>query len=407
MPTATQQQQQLEKIRQQIHQQNVRFMKYSFRQFTLADAQNGTAYAVGGNPLNFICPIIEGGFAERIIIRTTLNFTYTPAGSSPYVNLTAAGAYAIFKEVEVVFGNTVIKVHPYIAHILNRIWGYLREYPGQTIGYQAANIQNLIYQLPAIASGANTWQFDIDIPLNTVHPLSVAGLLPIMGSGTRLQINVTPAPAIVGKDPLNNAIDTNGTIENVTGTVQVIVVYRDYKSFWTRDYLAPNLDSRFVPSVQWIKPQEINPLTAGSPMFKRLENPYEFAKIVSIVIDGQSSGTFCAANNIQLYEIDRAENTSSVLRKFDSTNGGMANYYRMVRDRYGQDLPEGVLVFDAVSENTADPSLQDGVDYLNLTAAGFPAARLGFQVGAVSSSNTTPRVVTYGVILNRQGLQIA
>lgn len=400
-------QQQLAQLQQQVRQQNMQFMRYSFEQFALADPQNGTNYQVGGNTLNYLVPITEGAFATRLIVRCNLTVNYTPAGSNPTASLNAAAPYSAIKEIEVVFGNTILKVHPYVAHVLNRIWGYLREYPGQAFGYSDPTTQGTFYTSPTLDSGNNSWVFDIDIPLNTLHPMSVAGLIPIMGTGTRLQVNVTPAASFVGPDPLLNPVSTNGTIA-VSGSVNVIVVYRDYKSFWTRQYLAPNLDPRVVPSIQWIETLQINPLTAGTPMYQRIENPYEFGKLISIVIDGQSSGTFCAATNIQLYEIDRAQNTASVLRKFDQTNGGMANYYRLIRHRYGQDLPPGVLVFDATVENTSDPSLLDGVNYLNLTANGFPAARIGVQVEAVSNSNgITPRVHTFGVILNRAGLQIA
>ncbi|WP_067936762.1 hypothetical protein [Alicyclobacillus kakegawensis] len=404
MATTSQQQQQQQQ-QQQIRQQNLQFMKYSFRQWMRADAQNGTDFQPGGNTKNFLAPITEGAFAEKIIVRFTGNVNYQPASSDPVATPTAAAPYSLFKNIQITFGNTLIDVHPYIAHLIDRMRGYLRQYPGQELGYSVSNIQNLIAQDLTLNEGDNPLKFDIQIPLNTVHPLSVAGLIPIMGTGTRLQINVTPAPAIVGKDPLDNVIDTNGTV-TVTGTIDVIIVYRDYKSFWTRNYLQPNLDANFVPSIQWIQTQELNPLTAGTPMYQRIENPYEFALILSVVIDGQSSGTFCSADNLQLFEIDRAQNTSSLLRKWDATTGGMQDYYQYVREQFGQDLPEGVTVFAAPTENTSDPSLLDGVNYLNVTANGFPAARLGWQVGAVGSV-TTPRVETYGVILNRAGLTIA
>lgn len=404
--TNNSQAQQLAQLQQQVRQQNLQYMRYSYKQYALADAQNGTSYQVGGNPLVFLVPIIEGAYAEKLIIRTTLNVNYTPASSGPVASLNAAAPWNVFREVEVVFGNTVIDIHPYVANILSRMMGYLREYPGQALGYEDPTTQSLFYQAPTLNSGNNTWQFDIDVPLNALHPLSVAGLIPIMGTGTRLQVNVTPCTSFTGSDPLLNPVSTNGTIA-VSGTVQVIVQYRDYKSFWTRQVLQPNLDPLVVPAIQMIETQQINPLTSGTPMYQRIENPYEFAKMISIVIDGNSSGTFASTSNIQLYELDRAQNTSSVLRKFDATNGGMANYYRLIRGLYGQDLPPGVLVFDAVSENTSDPSLQDGVNYLNLTANGFPAARLGVQVGSVSTANgITPRVQTWGVILNRAGLQV-
>lgn len=404
----TAQQQQVSKAQAQAiaarNKQNADFMRYSYEQPELASAQNGNAYVPGGNPLSFLAPVTELAYATRLTVRTNLTFTYTAAATSPYINLTAAAPWSHVKEVEVVFGNTQIKVHPFFEYLATQMRGYNRQWPGEVIGNSVADIQSQIYKSPTIAAGSNTWQTDIDIPLNRIHPASVWGLLPIMGTGTRLQANVTPAAAFVGKDPLENVIDTNGTITAISGTVQLIVWYRDYKSMSTRMAVAPNLAG--VPTVQVIKPQEINPLTAGTMNYKRIDNPYEFARLISVVIDGQASSTFCLASNISAYEIDRAENNSSVLLKYDNTNGGMVNYYRQARDQFGQDLPDGVLAFDAMTRNVADPSTMNGDAYLNLGASGFPAARLGFQVGAVSSANVTPRVVTYGTVINRAGIRI-
>lgn len=179
---------------------------------------------------------------------------------------------------------------------------------------------------------------------------------------------------------------------------------------YTRQGIAPNLAG--VPTVQVIQPQQINPLTAGTMIYQRINNPYEFARLQFLVIDGQSAGTFCSASNIQAFEVDRAENNSSVLRKYDSTNGGMANYYKDVRQVLEQDMDDGYLFFDAMLQNTDNPSNRNGDAYLNLTGGmgnvpqGFPAARYGVQVGTVGTV-CTPRVIVYGTIINRAGIQLS
>lgn len=396
-------------------QLNANFMRYSYEQPELADAQNGTTYTPGSNPLNFLAPVTELAYATKITIRTNLSFTFTP-GTGGTASLNAGAPWNIYKNIEVLFGNKQIETNGYMEYLNAYLQGFNRQYPGQTLGHQTTGIQDLIYSVPSIASGTNTWQFDIDVPLNRLHPQLVFGILPIMGTGTRLQVNLTPATSFEGKDPLDNVVSTTGagaSISNVTGTVTVIVWYRDYKSMYTQKALAPSLAG--MPTVQVIKPNEKNPLTSGSMVYQRVDNPYLFSNLTCIVIDGQSSTQFCADNNLQAFEIDRAGNSSSVIRKFDSTNGDMTNYYRMVREQIGQDLPDpGVLFFDARLQNGANPSNLGGDAYLNLTGnsqsnpnPGFPAARLGWQVNTVSSTNFTPRVVIYGTIIQPAGVRLA
>ena len=393
---------QIAKMREAQKQANDAFMQLSYETPILANAQNGTSYTVGGNPLNFDIPIVPGAFLVGLTIRHDLTVNYTAAATSPYVNLTAAGETAAFQNVEVRFGNKQIEVHPYVAKVLARLAGYNRADTNTPVGAQNADVQSMLYTSPTTAAGNNEWKFDVDIPLTLLHPMSVNGILPISGSGTRVQVSLQPTAAFVGQDPLLNAIDTNGTV-TVSGTVTLIAWYRDWQSMATRTSLAPSLAG--LSTVQVIKPQSINNLTSGSTNFQRITNPYPFVKLVSIVIDGQQSGKFVSnASNIQNYEIDKAENTSSVFVKYDATNGGIQNYYKGVRGTYAQDLDSGVLVFDATAKNTANPSNRNGRAYLNLTPQGYPAARLGFQVGAVGNK-CTPRVETWGVIINPMGIQ--
>jgi hypothetical protein len=383
---------------------NDTFMQLSYEQPILANAQNGTNYAPGGNPLNFDVPIVPGAFLTRLTIRHRLTVNYTPAGSGAYENLTAAGEYAVFQNVEVRFGNRQIEVHPYVAKVLAQLAGYNRTDTNRPLGNVNNDIQAMLYTNPTVNSGDNEWTFDVDIPLTLLHPMSVNGILPISGSGTRVQVSLQPTASFVGKDPLLNVIDTNGSV-TVSGTVEVIAWYRDWQSMTTRQALAPSLAG--LSTVQVIKPQSINPLSAGTPNFKRITNPYPFVKLIHIVIDGQQSGKFVSdASNIQLYEIDKAENTSSAFIKYDATNGGMQNYYKRVRELYGQDLDSGVIVFDATAMNTANPSNRNGRAFLDLTPNGYPAARVGFQVGQVGTGTYgTPRVETWGVIINPMGIQ--
>lgn len=383
---------------------NKQFMEYSYEQPISANAQNGTAYATG-TALNFDAPIVPGAYATKIRIKTKLTVNYTAAGTGPTESLNAGAPWNVWQQFNVDFGNRQITIHPYFLKVLSNLNGYLRQNPAQTLGAQSTNAQSKIYQAPTLNAGDNTWEHMTEIPLNGAHPMSPEGIIPISGSGTRLQIQLVPATAFVGADPLNNVVSTNGTV-TVTGSVTVTVYYRSYQSFFTRSPLAPVMNG--LATVQIIKPQSINPLTAGQYMFKRILNPYPVIKSVSVVVDGQSSSTFCSYSNIDGFEIDSAENTSSMMRRYDSTTGGFENYLEDVRKWTGQDFDDGVLVFDPTLENQANSSNRAGKNYLNLTSQGFPAARLGFNVGAVSSANSiTPRVETYTMILNPNGILTA
>lgn len=383
-------------------QKNRDFMRLGYSQPILANAQTGNAY-VPGTLLNYDIPVVAGAYAEKVRIYYTINFTYTPGTGGATVN--AGGAFNLFSDLSVLFGNKQITTHPYILKVLGQMRGYNRTNFGQTLGSQSASVQGLLYSMPALTPGANVWKGYYDLPLTLIHPTSPFGLLPIGGTGTKAQIQLTAASGFTGPDPLLNviAISGNATVTAVTGTVGVNVFYRDYKSFATPVALECDLSN--LPTAQIIKLREVNPLTSGSMNYASINNPYPFSKIISIICDGNSSGTFTAATNLQGFRIDSAENTSSALRSYEVSNGGMNNYFTRQREIYGCDFDDGVTVFDANAENTADASLQEGEMWLNVSSSGFPAARLGFQVGSVSSALFTPRVVSYGVMLNPIGIQ--
>lgn len=386
------------------------FMRIGYPQPILCNATGGTAYNAG-QLMNFDVPIVPGAYIEKIRVYWTLNFTNTQ-GATPGIALTpgGTGGYSLFSDFSLNFGNKQITMHPYFSKVLQTLRGYNRTPAGTVIGNNAAGVQTVLFNQPAIVNGANAWNGYFDVPTTLVHPSSPYGLLPIGGSGTRAQIQLTTAPALTGTagqaDPLNHAIAITAGATNalsaITGTVNVVVFYRDFKSMATPQALEADLTG--LPTAQVLRLRDISPAVSGSLNFLSITNPYPFLKTASIIIDGQSSTKFCAANNIQAFRIDGAENTSSQLRTYDSTNGGMANYFSRHRELYGQDLDEGVIVFDANAENGVDSSNQEGEMWLNVSNSGYPAARLGFQVGTVSNTNITPRIVNIGAVMNPVGI---
>lgn len=276
---------------------------------------------------------------------------------------------------------------------------------GQTMGNQVANIQSQIYSSPSTASGTQTWKFDIEVPLNSVHPGSVNGLLPLGQTGTKVQLQLVPPSSFTGADPLNNVVSLSGTATcTVSGTVNVTAIVRDYHSFVSPTPVEPSLNG--LATVQTITPAMINPLTAGTMNFRTLSNPYPLVRYCIIAIDGLSSTTFSSANNIASLELDQADNTNTAFFRYDATTGGVTRYFAEIRRRFGQDMPEGVYVFDAPSAN-ANPSNLSGNNYLNLTSNGYPAARWGLNVNSVSNANgITPRAQMFAQIINPNGISL-
>lgn len=388
---------------------NTFFMQHSYEQPAAMFPQNGNSFNQG-QALTYDAPILSGAWLNRLLIKLKLQVTYTPAASNPTAPLlTAAGIWGAINQINVKFGETQVSIAPYMLYLMSLMRGFNRPDPTRVNGYQDTNVQSLLYSAPTLNSGVNNWELMIPLDLCGIHPNSVIGLLPLGQTGTKAQVQIVPTTSFVGNDPLNSVVyGTNGTIA-VTGTVDVTAVYRDYKSFSTTAAIAPNLTN--LPTLQVIKPAEINPLTAGTTMFRSITNPYPVVRMFSLIIDGQSSGTFCNAQNIQTLELDQAENTNSAFYRYDSTTGGMENYFEMIRRKYGQDLPSGAVAWiDAPTHNVANPSSFGGQSFLDLTGNGYPAGRLGVKVGAVGESATTgitPRVVTYAQILNPSGITLA
>lgn len=383
---------------------NNQFMNFSYEQPFSALPQNGTAY-VPGQTLNYDCPVIPGGYLTRLMISVNLTVTNTPGTGT--IALNAGGIWNVINNIIVKFGETQITVHPYAEYVFSLMRGYGRVNGGlgQTLNNQVANIQSQLYSAPSVASGTQTWKFDIEVPLNSVHPGSVNGILPLGQTGTKAQVQIVPPSSFTGSDPLNNVVTLTGNATaSVSGNVNVSCVVRDYHSFASTQPVEPSLNG--LATVQTINPAQINPLTQGTMNFKTLSNPYPLVRYCIIAIDGNSSSTFSAATNFAGYELDQADNTNTAFFRYDSTTGGMARYYAETRRRFGQDMPEGVLVFDAPSMS-ANPSNLGGNNFLNLTSSGYPAARWGINLNSTSTSNgITPRAVMFAQVINPNGISL-
>lgn len=385
---------------------NAAYMGLTFEQPILANAQNGSAYSAG-NMINFNIPNVAGGLLTRLELVYNLNVVVATGTTA---TLNAGAPYSAVSNISVNYGNELIRVHPYVQYVMNQMSGYARATVNENVQYQNSDIEAQIYTAPSVAVGTNNWQFSLDIPLNDVYPEphghSVIGALPMDSTGTTIQVALTCAPSFTGSDPLENPVSASGGSVSVSGSFQLIAWYRDYQS------MANPASMKYVlngfPTAQTIRTNDISPLTSGSKQAIYLRNPYPFVRFASLVIDGLQSNKFSTASNLQAYEIDQAQNASSAFFRFDSTTGGLANYYKQTRKQFGRDFDSGVVVFDSSSQNLTDPSLREGNAVLNLTNSGYPAAQIQYQVGSVSSANgITPRVVTYARIINTSGIVMA
>jgi hypothetical protein len=393
---AVQKQPTAEQLAQLQQAKNSQFMSLSYEQVIKANAQNGNAFAEGGT-LSFDAPIISGAYATKVTLRHNLTVNVTMGSGSASWN--AMAPYNFVKNLTVSFGNKQLNVIPYLAKVFDQMEGYNRTTQDGSLQAKTT-ISNMLHSVPSsLVNGANSVKFDTTFDLNALHPASINGLVPIFSSGTRMQISAQ-MPTVAGVHPIDNVISLGGgATATVTGTVDVIISYRDYQSQAVTQPLSPDLTG--LPTVQIIELPTISPLTAGVVNHASVRNPYPFAKLIHVVADGSSSSKLCSADNISFYSLDKAENSSSSFFKYDN----MVDYYKQVRERWGTDFDEGVLIgLDATTQNVANVSGKMGNAYLNLTSSGYPATRFGVNVNSVGALYT-PVVRSFGVILNSEGIK--
>lgn len=387
-------------------QRNADFMKFSHVSYIPANSQNSDVFAPS-KTINFNAPIIAGGYATEITLRVQL--TLDVDGTTGALKPTASYPYSFLNRVKILFGNDVQNVHPYIAYINDLLEGYGRQSQSDVLGVRNATIDDMLNKFPKgdLPAGEHKFDFEITLPLNSLHEGSTNGIIPLYSAGTTLQIQASTCQNVVGNDALDNPLFTTGdfTATVKDGSVQIVVGYRDYSSFYTTQSIQPDISG--LPAVQVVELPAISNLSQGTVNNVSFRNPYLTAKIFHIVVDGVSPEKFSSAPNITTFAYDKAENSNSSFLRFDESNGGVRNYYKMIRSVVGNDLPEGVLVYDGTigipGRNLANVSSKQGVNYMNLVE--YPAARFGVKVDKVDTTKTTPRVISFAHILNDKGIQ--
>lgn len=396
---------------------NLDYMRKTRRKYGAARVINSAAttqnYGAGA-PLVFEVPSTENGYLEYLEIDCNLTATYTAAGAGPTVAFNAGGAEQVIQSITVEIGRQQIKMYPFY---LKRVQKMLRRYLGAEYasvaggGYVNPDLDAIIQtDTPTLNAGANTWHLVIPIPLNVIHQLEPAGMLPIFGTSTSVKVTVQCAQQVVGNDPLNNAVSSNGTVV-VSGTIGVNFAYRDGTRLDTtlRDTMMPQLLTG-LPTVQWDIDVPTTEVYAGRYFPARITKLERFLMLVDLVIDGQQSNKFSTPGNIAGLAMTTDANGANPLWQIGAnTNNGaaMAMYWRDLRNTFGQDLDDGVIPWVVSSSfNEQDISNQSGSQVLD-TANAYPGFHLQYFLNNINGlGGNIARVEHLLVFLNDAGLQI-
>jgi hypothetical protein len=358
-------------------------------------------------------PTAAGAFASELVI--TLNLTVTPAtGTAATYALNAAAPWSLIQEIQILYNGMQARIRPYILRVFDQMRGYARMAP---IGSQTGggNLNSIAAIQTALNSGTpftvgsgNVWNLVFRVPLNALHQMAGEGMLPIQGSGTKPQVNIITATALLGTDPLLNlAAATGGSGNAVTavGTVKCEIAYYDGTNMGGPNPLSFFLDG--LGTVQWIFETPLTPLSAGTMQRQRIAALLQHYYVISIVIDAQQSTAFSTVGNFVNLELDQdSVGQNRFFAYGQSNNVSIYDFFENIRRTLGQDLDNGVIPWVAAEVlNTEDADNRMGTQILNMTAGGWTDVHHAYQLTAVGGVGTiTPRVETYLISLNPAGL---
>jgi hypothetical protein len=405
-----------------IKKANHDFMQQSIEKLAYCPVTGGSgqfATFTQNQTLFFDLPTLGSAYIKAFLITYSIVFTPANSGTASYA-INAAFPWNILSQIKLDYGNTQINAHPYFLKCLDILHGYTRG-PQQTV-LCGNNDQTIATQLasqpPALTPGT---QYTITgkflLRLNAIGEDTVPGILPANTVGNTPQLKLTCA-TLMGNDPLTNPIaGTNGngtaaiTVSN-TSQISVEAVYLDGSSMKTNIPYLMNLDVE--PTLQYYWEPPLTPFNAGTTwQRKQISTLLEHWYMISIIIDGQQSNTFLSSwNNLTAFAIGPDAGGQNFFRGYNAGNNiPIWDYFdREWRLPHGQDLDLGVLAWvDAPSKGVTNPENRHGSQVLNMDPSngGFVSTNHYYQVGAVSTANNiVPRVETFLVSMNKQGLKI-
>lgn len=412
---------------------NRKFMRNSIEKYAYCPVSGGSgiqATYAQGTTLVFDLPVVGSGYAKGLLVTYNLTVTLATGTAATYAN-NAAVPFNFFSEMVLNYNGAQCRLHPYLLKVIDQALGFSRGAQNAvTAGQAITAINNNITTTPSPVAGANVYAGKFLLRLNAIDEFSsVPGMLPVMGVGNKPQLKLTCCPAIVGgtgaantSDPLLVPITwnggTGGALTSVTGTVQVDMIYYDGTTM--NDPSGLVLDLTAEPTLQYYWDTPLNPLTAGTLVRQHIATLLEHWMVVSIVIDGTASPTFIAPIPTAVAPTGPATGLTQLQLSADSVgqqnfqsynvsnNISLWDYYDRTRRRYGQDLDQGVVLWiDAATHGIPDSDNRNGSMVLNMQSGGYPATTHAYNVSSVSSTNFTPRVETFLVSMNYNGLKIA
>lgn len=395
--------------------QDLDFMR-SLEQFAYCPVTGGngaTATYSTGTTLYFDLPPVPSGFAKGLIIKYNLAVKPATAGGASY-SANPAAPWNIFSEIQVQYNGTQIRTHPYFLKIMDVSKGFLRGAQNRVLAgnNDATMAANIVGTTGLTVNTDNTWQGQIYLPFNALSEDSVAGLLPVSGSGTHAQLKLTTPAAFLGNDPLINPVSATGgsspsiTIET-TSTISVDMVYLNGMTL-DGPTLLPPPPSIYGPTAQYYWEPSGTSLSTNAMSRYIIQNKMQHFMVVTIILDGNQSSAFTALSNLNSFELTGDPTGSQKLMSYNvSNNIPIYDFFdRFVRRRQGQDFDPGVIPWIiAPARGTVNSSNRMGSQALNMYPGGFPTATYGVNVTTVGSpSGYSARTETFLLSLNHQGL---
>ena len=354
-------------------------------------------YAVNST-LNFIMGPVNNGWMDTLDIDVNIQVTMATATATPNKGF----PWNLIAAITVNLDGQISYVEPYELYLLERVRGRLRAGVDAVLaGTQNASLQNIVFNAPSGAGslvvGANNIRFRIRCPLNALHPLDGAGLLPTQGTQDPVGVNVITATTLIGVDPWIHPATSATGVASITGTSTVTVYgwVRDGRTYWSPQEQLPFYPDG-LPQVSYDREPDVVNLVAGQIVRGQLTKVLRVYYMFSVIIDGQSSANFATNANINSWDLSADSSGNFKLRQFGLENIPMDLLFEDIRLRFGQDFPEGVIpVVFAPQDNLPMPDVGSGTNILNMMAGGWTSLYQGINLAAIGGvAGIQPRVHT-------------
>lgn len=387
---------------------------------------NGLATQAFANatPFTFTLPQPNNAYATGIRIRTTVNYTLAVGTAATYA-LTAAGILALYDNIEIRYNKSQIKFRPLWLRELARMGAiHWKSVPsvGSTDGGSFDDSTYLdAYTSPAMptATGAQSAQFDLFIPFNVINAEEDRGLLPTMAGETGIQVVCTTAASIFGPDPVYNAIYTTGGtgagVSAVSGTIKVMLEYRDGENYLTPTALPYNLDV-LDGTIQIQTDAPLTTIVAGAATVNRRSVTVlgKHAYVGLLIVDGNQSQNYSLNSNIIYLDANKDGVGANKFWAYGTaTNLDVQQFFLEARRRHkNSDLSEGIVfvVEGPIQGQNAlgwSGGSNDGMCYLDNTTSGWPAFTWGVSLTSINALGAgTARIEPLCIFINPVGLPV-